>query len=286
MKNTHQRLIQQFSQLASEGMFSQFIKASQQQYDKLKPLGGVAVLVQVAHEFHEVTEHHDQEIGEIRSLICQLLIVAYREAKRKDPSIALAFVHSFIQDYPSIPESSLLPRWVSLTQSSLAIREISHSQNRLLAWQIYKQQFQAYNEFLNGLLSYLIILWRTSLSKRVNLNVFNANYANKVDDFNTLTGGEDGAFYIFSRLARPRIRNAIAHESIWLDSETGKVCFTEGRGNNNVESEMDLSEFVALSGIGSHLPHAYITAIAVIAVMEDGSDFAKSLLPLQLAQVF
>ena len=286
MKDTHQRLIQQFSQLASEGMFSQYIKASQQQYDQLKPLGGVAVLVQVAREFQEETERHVQEIGEIRSLICKLLIVVYREAKRQDPSISLTFVHSFIQDYPSIPESSLLPRWVSLTLSSLAAREISHSQNRLLTWQIYKQQFQAYNEFLNGLLSYLIILWRTSLSKGVNLNVFDTNYANKVDDFNNLTGGEDGAFYIFSRLARPRIRNAIAHESIWLDSEAGKVCFTEGRGNNKVESEMDVSEFFTLATIGSHFSHAYIAAIAVIAVMEDGSDFAKSLLPIQLVQVF
>ena len=101
-----------------------------------------------------------------------------------------------------------------------------------------------------------------------------------------LTGGEDRAFYIFSRLARPRIRNAIAHESIWLDSEAVKVCFIEGRGNNKIESEMDFTEFVALAGIGSHFPHAYLAAIAVIAVMEDGTDFAKSLLPIQLAQVF
>ena len=70
MKNTHQRLIQQFSQLASEGMFSQFIKASQHQYDQLKPLGGVAVLVQVAREFQEKTEHHDQEIHNHGSTEC------------------------------------------------------------------------------------------------------------------------------------------------------------------------------------------------------------------------
>ena len=286
MKDTHQRLVQQVFQMASEGMFCESIKASQQQYDQIKMLGGFAILVQVAREFQEKTEHHIQEISEIRILICKLLIVIYREAKRKDHSIALTFAHSFVQDYPTIPESSLLPRLISLAQSSLAFREISHSENRLLAWQIYKQQFQAYNEFLNGLLSYLIILWRTSLSKRVNLNVFDTNYANKVDDFNILTGGEDGAFYIFSRLARPRIRNAIAHESIWLDSEAGKVRFTEGRGDNKVESEMNLTDFVALAGIGSHFAHAYIAAIAVIVVMEDGSDFAKSLLPIQLAQVF
>jgi hypothetical protein len=284
VKNTHQRLIQHLSQVASESMFGQSIKESQQQYDQIP--SGIAVLIQVAREFQEETESNAQEISEIRSIVCQLLIVAYREAKRKDPAIALAFVHSFIEDYPGLPESSLLPRWCSLTQASLAAREISHSQNRLLAWQIYKQQFQAYNEFLNGLFSYLIILWRTSLGKKVNVQIFDANYANKVNEFNSLTGGEDGAFYIFGRIARPRIRNAIAHESIWLDSEAMKVRFTEGRGNSKVESEMDLTEFVALAGIGSHFAHAYIAAISVIAVMEDGADFAKSLLPSQLAKVF
>jgi hypothetical protein len=286
LKNTHQRLVQQLSQLASEGMFGHSIKESQQNYDQLKLLGGVAVLIQVACDFQEETERQVQEINEIRSRVCQLLIVAYREAKRKDPEIALAFVHSFIEDYPSIPESSLLTRWCSLTQSSLAAREISHSQNRLLTWQIYKQLFQSYNEFLNGLLSYLIILWRTSLGKTVNLQVFDTNYANKVNDFNTLTGGENGVFYIFGRLARPKIRNAIAHESIWFDSEAMKVRFTDGRGNTKIESEMDFTEFIVLAGLVSHLAHAYIAAISVIAVMEDGTDFAKSLLPHQLVQVF
>lgn len=284
MKNSHQQLIQQISQMAAEGMFSESVKESQQKYDELP--NGLFVLIQVAREFWEETERHDQSIAEIRNMVCQLLIVAYREAKKKDSAIALTFVHSFIEDYPGLPESSLLLRWCSLTQASLAMREMTYSQNRLLAWQQICKQFQAYNEFLNGLLSYLIILWRTSLGRQVSLQVFDANYANKLNEFNALTGGENGAFYIFSRLACPRIRNAIAHESVWLDSQNMKVRFTEGRASNKVESEMDLTDFAALAAVGSHLAHAYIAAISVISVMEDGTDFAKSLLPPQLAQVF
>jgi len=119
----------------------------------------------------------------------------------------------------------------------------------------------------------------------VNIQVFNATYANKISQFSSLTGGEDGPFYLFCRFARPRIRNAIAHETIWLDSDAAKVRFVEGR-NPKFESEMELVEFTALASTGSHLAHAYLAAISVITIMEEGTDFAKNLMPPELVRVF
>lgn len=283
MKATHKRLLEQVAQMAAEGEFGESIKSAQREYDQLP--AGMAILLKTVLDFCAETSHHESEIAQIRSLACQLLIVAYREAKRKDTTIALSFAHSFIEDYPGVPESSLLPQWCSLAQASLAFREMAHSENRLLVWQQSCKQFQAYNEFLNGLFSYLIVLWRTSLGRSVNIQVFDATYANKINQFSSLTGGEDGPFYLFCRLARPRIRNAIAHETIWLDSDAAKVRFTEGR-NPKIESEMQLVEFMALASIGSHLAHAYLAAIGVIAIMEEGTDFAKDLMPPQLVRVF
>ena len=283
MKDTHKNLLEQFSQMAAEGKFGDSITASQREYDQL-PMG-MAIMLKAIEDFCAETANHSPEIAETRSLMCQLLIVAYREARRKDPNGALPFVHSFIEDYPGVPESSLLPRWCSLGQASLAFREVAHSQNRLLVWQQMCKQFQAYNEFLNGLLSYLIILWRISLGKHIDTRVFHATYGNKVDQFTSLTGGEDGPFYLFIRMARPRIRNAIAHETIWLDSDAIKVRFTEGR-NHRTESEMDLIEFTALASTGSHLAHAYLAAIAVIVTMEGGTELAQSLIPPHLVAVF
>jgi|GEM_PF-2098977 len=283
MKETHKRLLEQVAQMAAEGKFGESIAAAQREYDQLP--AGIAVFIKCVLDFWAETTDQVEELAQIRRLVCQLLIVAYREAKKKEPSTALAFVQSFIEDYPDARESSLLPRWSSLAQASLALREVAHSQNRLLIWQQTCKQFQAYNEFLNGLLAYLIILWRASLGKPVDTRVFGATYANKVDQFNALTGGENDPFYLFTRLARPRLRNAVAHETIWLDSDAMKVRFTEGR-NQKVESEMDLLEFTMLASTGSHLAHAYLAAIAVIAVMEDGTDVAKSLLPSQLVRVF
>ena len=283
MKDTHKKLLEQFSQMEAEGKFGDSIAASQREYDKL-PMG-MAVILKVIQDFVVETASHVPEIAEIRSLACQLLIVAYREARRKDPDAALPFVHSFIEDYPGVPESSLLPRWCSLAQASLAFRELAHSQNRLLVWQQTCKQFQAYNEFLNGLLSYLIFLWRISLGKTIDKRVFDDDYANKIDQFKSLTGGEDGPFYLLIRIARPRIRNAIAHETIWLDSDAMKVRFTEGR-KHKTESEMDLLEFTALASTGSHLAHSYLAAIAVIITMEAGNELAQSLIPPQLVRVF
>lgn len=283
MKATHKRLLEQVAQMAAEGEFGESIKSAQREYDQLP--AGMAILLKTVLDFCAETSHHESEIAQIRSLAYQLLIVAYREAKRKDTAIALSFAHSFIEDYPGVPESSLLPQWCSLAQASLAFREMAHSENRLLVWQQSCKQFQAYNEFLNGLFGYLIVLLRTSLGRSVNIQVFDATYANKIRQFSSLTGGEDGPFYLFCRLARPRIRNAIAHETIWLDSDVGKVRFIEGR-NPKIESEMELVEFMALSSIGSHLAHAYLAAIGVIAIMEEGTDFAKDLIPPQLVRVF
>ena len=110
-------------------------------------------------------------------------------------------------------------------------------------------------------------------------------YSARVDQLSSLTGGEDGAFYLVIRLARPKIRNAIAHGDIWLDSEAAKVRYSTG-GADRKEHEIDLMEFGALAMSGSHLPHSYLAAIGTIAVMEDGSELAKAFLPQHLVRVF
>ncbi len=283
MKETHKRLLEQLAEMATEGKFGESVKAAQNEYARLPP--GIAVLIRAVLDFCKETSKNHEKIAQIRSLFCQLLIGAYREAKRKNQDVALSLLHSFIGDYQGVPESSLLPRWCSLAQASLAFREVAQSNNRLLIWQQSCKLFQAYNEFPNGLLSYLIILWRTSTGKIINTSVFDAPYGNKIDQFNRLTGGEDGPFYLLCRFARPKIRNAIAHETIWLDSDVAKVRYTEGHAPR-AEYEIDLVEFMSLASTGSHLAPAYLAAIGVIAVMEAGNEFAESFLPSQLIRVY
>jgi hypothetical protein len=283
MKESHARLLKQFADMAADGQFGDSIKKEQEVYDQLPQ--GIAILLKFVFDFWEEIFKKNDELSQIRNLSCQLLIVAYREAKKRDPEIAQSLVNSFTTDYPGVPESTLLPRWCSLAQASLAMREMAQSRNRLMVWQQTCKQFQAYNEFLNGLLAYLIILWRTKEGRPVKTSVFDTTYANKLDQFSSLTGGEEGAFYLFCRLARPKIRNAIAHETIWLDADENKVRYEEGR-HPRTERKMDLIEFMGLAAAGSHLAQSYLAAIAVIAVMEEEYELGKKVLPPQLVKVF
>lgn len=283
MKESHARLLKQFADMAADGQFGDSIKKEQEVYDQLPQ--GIAILLKFVFDFWEEIFKKNDELSQIRNLSCQLLIVAYREAKKRDPEIAQSLVNSFTTDYPGVPESTLLPRWCSLAQASLAMREMAQSRNRLMVWQQTCKQFQAYNEFLNGLLAYLIILWRTKEGRPVKTSVFDTTYANKLDQFSSLTGGEEGAFYLFCRLARPKIRNAIAHETMWLDADENKVRYEEGR-HPRTERKMDLIEFMGLAAAGSHLAQSYLAAIAVIAVMEEEYELGKKVLPPQLVKVF
>ena len=283
MKESHQNLLRQFSRIADDGILGEEISASRFEYKNLPP--GIPVMLKVSTDFFEKSASLEQELCQMRHLMCQLLIVAYREASRKNPETAEHFLNCFIQDYPGVNESCLLPRWMSLANACLALRETSNSKNRLLVWQQLIKQVQAYNEFLNGLFGYLIILWRTHLSKPVNPNVLNTSYGNKKNQLSELTGGDNGAFYLFLRIAQPDIRNAIAHESIWFNQETADVHYSHGN-QNKIESKIPYIELLAYSNAGSHISHSFLAALAVIAVMEFGSDLAKSLLPVQYRNVF
>lgn len=281
MKESRQKLIEQFSQMAQEGAFGDEIRASQIEYDSLPT--GIAIFLKTVSDYRQQTLKH-KEFAEFREIFLKLIIIAYREAKRIDPDVAFSIVSSFIDDYPGAQESCLLPKWCSLSNACLAFREVSKSENKLLVWQQACKQLQAYNEFLNGLLAYLIILWRTAKSKPINTAVFSVPYSNKVNQFEALTGGDNGAFYLIFRLAKPKLRNAVAHENIWLDSNANIVRYIDGKPP--VEHEIGLVDFLALSSIGSHLAQTYLAALAVIVVMESDIDEAKLLLPEDLINLF
>lgn len=282
MKNSHKNLLKQLGEMVADCKLSHDIRESKAVYSTL--LSEESILIKTIIDFVEETVKHSSEIAIFRNLICQLFIVSYREARRKDHLVAEAFFNSFTKDYPGVAESCLLPRLVSLVNSSLAMREVTYTKNRLLIWQQVVKQFQAASEFLNGLFPYLIIMWCTANNKSYKTSVFNQPFGQLVNQFSNLTGGEDGPFYLFIRISRPKIRNAIAHETIWLDSENGKVRYVDGRDNKQ-EYEIDFIEFIAIASISSHLASTYLAALAVIGIMEFGSNFAKSLVPITLVQL-
>lgn len=283
MKNSQKKLLEQLSEMVIEGMHGDVIRVSQDEYKKLH--SPEDVVLKTALDFVQQTRTLEPEIRQLRDLICQLFIVSYRESKRKESDVAEAFLRSLTDDYPGVNESALLPRWTSLAKASIAMREALSTENRLLVWQQATKLVQATNEFLYGLLPYLIIMWRVIKSKTVKTTVFSQNYGILVNQFRDLTDGESGIFYLLLRIAKPSLRNAIAHETIWMDSENGKVKFVDGLYEKS-ESEMDLADFMVLALSGSHLAPAYLGALTVIGILEYGSKNAITMIPEYLTKVF
>lgn len=280
MDENLKRRLMQFGKMSAEGGFGAAVQAASAEYRDI-PLG-MDVMVKLINDFYvpkKTTE--DATMANIANLFCAMLIVIYRDSKKHDPTVAMAIANSFLQDYAGVPGSCLFSRWDTLARASLAFK-VSIRTEAVLVWEQAKNVFQAYNEFLNGLLGYMILGWRCALGKPISPNVINSPYGAKLNEFSQLTDGEDGAFYLIFRLAKPGIRNAIAHGSIWLDNETGQVTFEDRAKSGTI----DITDFVGLATIGSHLAQAYLVAIATIVVLEDGSKADIAKIPAHLVQLF
>lgn len=283
MKESHKNLMAQFSDMAEQGSFGDAVKQSKAEYAELPD--GMATSVKTFLDFYGGLSTGDLETAQMRDTICKSIISTFRDANRKDPDIAAHFVNGFIQDYPGVSESCMTPRWASLASACLAFREICQTTNKILIWQQAIKLFQSYNEFLNGLFGYLIILCRVSQGKTVNSNVLNTAYGNKIHQLEEVSDGENGPLYLLLRIAKPDIRNACAHETIWLDSEQNMVRYTYGN-QNKVEAEIDLAEFMVLTSAGTHLAQPYLAAIAFLVVMDAGTPLAQSFMPKDYVELY
>lgn len=279
------RLIQ-LNEQTKAGVFGNAAQASASEYESLKNTG-MPVFIKLINDFYRQQRktEEDQMMAKIADIFCQLIIVIYRDAKKQDEVVARAFANSFIEDFPGSIGSCLYPQWEALAKASFAFKSISDNKNQLLAWQQSLKLVQAYNEFLNALLGYFLIAWRCALGKSYSVSVLGNAYASKLNEFSQLTDGEDGAFYLLFRLANPDLRNAVAHEDIWLDQATNLVRYSAGK-NPKMTYEMSLEEFVGYGAVGANLGQAYIVAIASIIVLEDGTAQDIKQLPPHLIKVF
>lgn len=281
MKRSYEKLIKQIVNLGEHGHLGEDAKQGIARYAEL-PNDIARSIVYVNGFFLADIE---EEARQIRGLLCQMMIVVYRDAKKRDPGLARAFANAFIEDFPQASGTALLPRWVSLAEASFAFKNLAKSENPSLVWQQASRLVLATNEFLDGLLGLLIVAWRCALGKTVNVNVLGNPYGSKVDEFHRLTNGDDGPFYLFLRMANPKLRNGIAHNSIWLDPAEQKVRYIVGQ-QQKIECEMGLTEFMAMAYLGSHLASAYMAALGTIIALEDGGPVVEQLIPAQLVSLY
>jgi hypothetical protein len=282
MDEFKKKLLEQIRRLSKEGFLGAKVTEESVTYEAVAD--PIALYAKVVEDLYGRGEPLEAEIEQIRDILCNLLLLVYREARFKDRKLAWDFAKAFTDDFQGHPGSALLTRWNSLAEAAIAFRMVAHSGNRLLVWQQASRLILAYNEFLNGLLGPLIISWRGGLGKPFSLGVIDNAYGSKVTEFRELTGGENGVFYLLVRIARVDLRNAVAHGAVWLDVEAQKVRFTHGN-KSKVEAEISTEEFLAFAAIGSHLASAYIVALSAIIVFEADENKSRKRLPLSVRRV-
>lgn len=283
MKDAYVRLGEQLAAIAEEGKFGESIRAARTEYEQIPT--GILTFLKCVLDAEGRRDGTNEEIRQSRRLFTRFVVSAYRDARKADKDVAQALLLSLIEDYPGVPESCLYPQFCAFAEAALAFREVATSSNRLLIWKQLTRLTLSYNEFLNALSGFLIPCLRLATGKQPDPGVFGMPYGSRVDQLSSLTGGNSGEFSAIVRLAKPRLRNAVAHDTIWLDADASKVRYTEG-SKLKKEYEMGLSEFGALALLGSHLGEPYLAAIGAIAVVEDGSELAVRLLPQYLVDTF
>jgi len=277
MRENYKRLIEQIAKFTSEGIFGDAALLSSKEYEGIQP--GTSKMSKFIQDLSvEISSGNEEEVLPIY-VFWQVLVVVYRDSKKVDAEVANAFLYSFTEDYPDMPNTALSLRWNSLAQAIFAFKSVAHSNNPLLIWQQASRLFLDYSEFLNGLLGYLTIAWKCALKKKFKPDVFNASYGVKAKQFEELTNGENGVFYLFNRIIRPKLRNGIVHGNAWLDRECNKVRYIDGKTED--ESDIDVIEFLSLCMLGSHLAKSYIAAIATIVLWEESTEVQKLSLPQQ-----
>ena len=137
MKKEHKVLLEQMKKFALESVEGKSVKEGFEEYAQLPT--DLSVFIKCLHDYHERSKELEEELVQIRSIFFQLIIVAYRECRKNDKTIADTLAYSLVRDYPDIEGSALIRQWTSLTQASIAFKEVINLKSKLLAWQQTKR---------------------------------------------------------------------------------------------------------------------------------------------------
>jgi hypothetical protein len=276
IKEHYARLLKQLAQMAADGTLGPAIQATSVEYASYSD--GIALALKYLYDYFAASE---EDSTFARNYFVQILIVVYREAKKRDPEIAMDFLTAFITDYPGTNGTALLPRWTALGEAVLENKKTGNLGDRLSTWQASSRTVLCLNEFLDCLLGLLLVTWRYGLGRPSSHRVLENAYGSKVHAVNDLTNGDDGVFCLFLRLANPDLRNSLAHSTAWPDFDAGVVRFTSGR-QNEVQKELGMVEFMLQTKVAADLAQGYIAALNAILVFETGDDAAIALIPQHL----
>lgn len=250
------------------------------QYDKLSDRD-IDVFLKTVKDFYTKRKKVDSEFLPIIDTFFQILLTIYVKARDKNPEIAEYFIISYLNDIPKTQGTSLFHKHFNLIDAGHAFKNIIKTKDQILLWEVAKKLTLNYNEFLNGLLGILVLLIKCSLDLKCNIKQLKEPYGSKIHQFKQLISNHDLPYDMLVKFANSKLRNSIAHGTIWLESEKAIVNYSD----KNKHYSISLIDFLALNASALHFADTYLSSVATIVVILKGNREDKSNLPLELLQL-
>ena len=232
-------------------------------------------------DYFKKREDVDKKLLPLLDDVFESLLRIYIKAHKKNPEIAEYFVSSYLTNIPGTENTALFHKSSGLVNASLAFSNVLDLKNPVVLGEVAIKLSLSYNEFLNGLLGILILLIKCDLGLNCNVSQLKATYGSKVHEFNRLLEVYKLPYQLFKQFANSNLRNAIAHEEIWIDSEKAEVHYS----NKDDAYTMDLTEFLTLNTYATYFAEIYFTTLTVIALFMSGTKEEKSKLPAKLIEM-
>lgn len=223
-----------------------------------------------------------EESNYFRINLTQSLLVFYREVKKKNPEVASWMLKSYHEDHPSAEGSKLIHKFFSSIEASITVKQALKSAggNREIAFLTTKESYRAGMGFLSSFMGWLYPMYQVWKDQTPDWKSLKWPDAKKADEFERISEGKDGLFYMLQPLVNKHLRNAIAHGDVHLDSENDKILYSNLIEGKIVHNEMSLEEFAAYGlYVFSMLPSIYIGALSAIFIYEHGQIEDKLKLP-------
>ena len=197
----------------------------------------------------------------------------------KNPELSDYFTLIFQRDIDGTKNTCIKDKYLSMLDAGHAYKQAIIGKNPLIIWELSKNSFLAYNEFLNILIGVILINYRFSIGKAYKINTLGSKYGNKVNELIELNPQDESYKYLFE-LMRPDIRNAIGHQTIWFDKEDNIVTYFDDKTEHN--ETISIEDFIFLNSKASYLGEAYLVAMSTIGIFTIGKPADKARLPKEL----
>jgi hypothetical protein len=211
--------------------------------------------------------------------LIEIILTLYFKNYKKDIELSDCFPLIFQQDIKGITNTSIRDKYLNMLDAGHAAKQSIKTNNPLIIWELAKNSFLSYNEFLNILVGIILINYRFSIGKSYKYTALKNPYGNKVNELINLNPEAQCYKYLFE-LLKPEIRNAIGHQTIWFNKSEKIVTYLDDKTGQN--TTISIENFMFLNKKASYLAEAYLVAISTIALFIIGNPEDKAKLPKEL----